>query len=68
MSVLLGIDVANAINEKIIEELKTRKKIPNLAIIRVGEKADDISYERGAKKKMEKLGLSSKSYVFLIIS
>ena len=54
MSVLLGIDVANAINEKIIEELKTRKKIPNLAIIRVGEKADDISYERGAKKKMEK--------------
>ena len=64
MSVLLGIDVANAINEKIIEELKTRKKIPNLAIIRVGEKADDISYERGAKKKMEKLGLSSKSYVY----
>ncbi|MCR5652033.1 MAG: bifunctional 5,10-methylene-tetrahydrofolate dehydrogenase/5,10-methylene-tetrahydrofolate cyclohydrolase [Lachnospiraceae bacterium] len=56
--VLKGIDVAKAINEGIIEKVKNLDGyIPRLAIIRVGERADDIAYEKGAVKKMEKLGL-----------
>ncbi len=55
METLKGLPVANAINEKIIEEMKDWKgAIPHLAIVRVGERPDDMSYERGATKKMEK--------------
>lgn len=38
--------------------------VPKLAIIRVGENPDDISYERGAAKKMEKFGLRVQSYTY----
>lgn len=38
--------------------------VPKLAIVRVGEKPDDLSYERGAMKKMEAFGLRVQSYVF----
>lgn len=65
MELLKGIDVANAINEQLIGELAEKKdKIPQLAIIRVGERPDDLSYERGATKKMEKIGFGCTSYVF----
>ena len=65
MEILKGLPVANAINEKLIEEQKNLKgALPLLAIIRVGEKPDDCSYERGAKKKMEKLGFRCSSFVF----
>jgi methylenetetrahydrofolate dehydrogenase (NADP+)/methenyltetrahydrofolate cyclohydrolase len=64
MNLLKGIDVANAINEKLIEEGSTLEKKPHLAIIRVGERPDDLSYERGAVKKMEKVGFDCTSYVF----
>ena len=65
MEILKGLPVANAINEKLIEEQKKLKgAIAHLAIIRVGEKPDDCSYERGAKKKMEKLGFRCSSFVF----
>lgn len=65
MELLKGIDVANAMNEQLIEGLKQMGgKIPQLAVIRVGERPDDLSYERGAVKKMEKIGFGCKSYVF----
>ncbi len=65
MEILKGLPVANAINEKLIEEQKNLKgALPHLAIIRVGEKPDDCSYERGAKKKMEKVGFRCSSFVF----
>ena len=38
--------------------------MPKLAIIRVGENPDDMSYERGATKKMESFGLRVESYHF----
>ena len=38
--------------------------VPKLAIVRVGERPDDMSYERGATKKMESFGLRVQSYVF----
>ena len=64
MEILKGLPVANAINEKLIEEVKTMEKKPHLAIIRVGERPDDMSYERGATKKMDKVGFVCTSYTF----
>lgn len=37
---------------------------PKLAIVRVGENPDDLSYERGAKKKMENFGLRVQSFAY----
>ena len=63
--VLKGIEVAKAINEGITEKVKNLDGyIPRLAIVRVGEKADDIAYEKGAVKKMEKLGLEYTLYTY----
>lgn len=65
MIILKGADTASKIKEEIEDSLKELDGYtPRLAIIRVGEKPDDISYERGATKKMEKLGLRTESYVF----
>lgn len=65
MQELRGINVANAINDKIIEEAKKISgAIPHLAIIRVGVRPDDMSYERGATKKMDKVGFRCTSYVY----
>ena len=38
--------------------------VPKLTIIRVGEKPDDMSYERSAVKKMEAFGLRVQIFVF----
>lgn len=38
--------------------------MPCLAIVRVGENPDDLSYERGAMKKMASFGLEARSYSF----
>lgn len=65
MEILRGADVAKSINEQLINGLeKLDGKIPHLAIIRVGERPDDMSYERGALKKMEKVGFKATSYTF----
>ncbi len=64
--VLKGAEVVAALNEKIIgqvEELKAKGIHPTLGIIRVGERGDDISYERGAMKRCEKLGVEVKQYL-----
>lgn len=65
MEILKGLPVANDINEKLVEEIKNIEgALPHLAIIRVGERPDDCSYERGATKKMEKVGVRCTSYTF----
>ena len=64
MNLLKGADVVNAMNQQMKDELATMSRIPRLAIIRVGEKPDDISYERGATKRMETVGLRCESYHF----
>lgn len=38
--------------------------MPKLAIVRVGENPDDMSYERGAMKKLESFGLRVQSFVY----
>ena len=58
MEILKGLPVANSINELLIEDIKNIDgELPHLAIIRVGERPDDCSYERGAEKKMDKVGV-----------
>lgn len=65
MELLKGLQVAQSINEQLQEELKSWEgKLPHLAIIRVGERPDDMSYERGATKKMDKIGFACTSYTF----
>jgi len=65
MIVLKGAVVSARIKEQVRQKLEVMNGvIPRLAIVRVGENPDDMSYERGAKKKMEAFGLEAKSYIF----
>ena len=65
MRVLKGAEVSAKIKEEVQAALaKCKDEAPKLAIIRVGENPDDMSYERGATKKMESFGLRVQSYVY----
>lgn len=65
MITLKGAEVSAKIKEQVQEMLAGFDGfVPKLAIVRVGEKPDDLSYERGAMKKMEAFGLRVQSYVF----
>ncbi len=64
MELLKGADVVSALNAELKAVLVVSSYIPQLAIIRVGEKPDDLSYERGAIKRMNTIGLRCRSYVF----
>lgn len=64
MITLKGAEVSAQIKEEVMRDLAMCRTIPTLAIVRVGENPDDISYERGATKKMESFGLQVRSYVF----
>lgn len=65
-NLLKGKDVAISINErskKDIEALKNKGIIPTLAIVRVGSKESDLSYEKGAIKRASEVGVEVKSIV-----
>lgn len=65
MQVLKGAEVSAKIKEEVQGLLgSVEGPAPKLAIVRVGERPDDMSYERGAIKKMENFGLRVQSYVF----
>ena len=64
MITLRGAEVSAKLKEEVQEELKTLKRIPKLAIIRVGNRPDDISYENGAIKKLQTFGLLSERFLF----
>jgi len=62
-----GSEVAAAMKEKMLSQitsLKDRGIFPKLAIVRVGARPDDLSYERSALKKMESLGIACQVYEF----
>ena len=64
---LKGKDVALAISQRslnIANELKEKGITPTLAIFRVGEKSDDLAYEKGASKRCEEAGVNIVKYVF----
>ena len=61
---LKGAAVVAAMNEKMTAEiaaLKSKGISPTLAILRVGERDDDISYERGAMKRCDTVGVAVKN-------
>jgi len=63
---LEGKQVVATLNDKLradVENLKSKNIIPTLAIVRVGERGDDISYERGATKRCETIGVSVKNFI-----
>ena len=65
MQALKGAQVSARIKEEVQEQLRELGGyVPKLAIVRVGENPDDMSYERGAMKKMDSFGLGVQSFVF----
>ena len=58
---LLGKEVNASLNERIkaqVAELQAKGVTPTLGVIRVGENPSDISYEKGATKRCETLGVA----------
>ena len=63
---LKGIAVAKALTERLsgrVEALRQRGVTPTLAMVRVGERDDDLSYERGATKRCDAVGIAVKKFV-----
>ncbi len=63
---LRGMPVANALTEGLTlraDALKSRGVVPTLAIVRVGERPDDLSYERGAAKRSQAVGIEVRNFV-----
>ena len=63
---LLGKEVTASLNEEIrrkVAQLNEQGITPKLGIVRIGEREDDISYERGATKRAQALGVEVRSFV-----
>lgn len=64
--IIKGKPVADEITDNLIKDVENLKEngiIPKLAIVRVGENADDISYERGVIKRNTKIGIEIKQII-----
>ncbi len=64
--ILRGAPAAAALDEETIRRvniLQAKGVVPKLATLRVGERADDISYERAAVKRAGKVGVATKNIV-----
>lgn len=60
---LRGASVASALTERLAvrsASLGALGVTPTLAVVRVGERADDLSYERGALKRCERVGIAAR--------
>ena len=60
-----GAPVAQALTVRLIvkaNQLKVQGIVPTLAIVRVGERPEDLSYERGALKRCEKVGIRVRQF------
>ena len=63
---LLGKEVTAALNAKLqdkVAELKAKGVTPKLGILRCGENPSDLSYERGATKRAEEVGVAVEKFV-----
>ncbi len=57
---LKGAEVVSALNERIMADASALRKqgaVPTLAVVRVGERADDVAYERSVMKRAETVGV-----------
>jgi methylenetetrahydrofolate dehydrogenase (NADP+)/methenyltetrahydrofolate cyclohydrolase len=64
---LTGKEVTQALNRDLLlrsERLKAAGISPTLGIIRLGERPDDLAYERGATKRAEKTGVTVRKFQF----
>jgi len=65
--ILSGSEVVKSMKENLtarVEKLKGHGIIPTLAIVRLGEKPDDLAYEKGIKKRCEITGINHKVFEF----
>ena len=65
-TILKGAPVVAAMNERnaaLCEQLKAKGITPTLAVVRVGEREDDLSYERGVMTRCGKVGVEVKQYL-----
>ena len=63
---LLGKEVTDALNANLMTRtaaLREKGVVPTLGIIRVGEDPSDLSYEKGAMKRAELVGVEVKNYL-----
>ena len=63
---LLGKEVTDAMNANLQERtaaLRAKGIVPTLGIVRVGEDPSDLSYEKGATKRAELVGVEVKNYI-----
>ena len=65
MITLKGAEVSAKIKDQVQEIVeKLDGHVPTAAIVRVGERPDDLSYEKGVIKKIASFGMEAKTYVF----
>ncbi len=65
MKLIKGSDTVERLSLEIEEEKKNLNGlVPGAAIVRVGNKQDDIAYERGAIKTLNKYGVKCHTYAF----
>ena len=65
-SILKGAPVVAAMNERnaaLCEQLKTKGIVPTLAVVRVGARPDDLSYEKGVLTRCGKVGVAVKQFL-----
>ena len=63
---LKGLAAANALTEELAQRaaaLREQNITPTLAILRVGARPDDISYETGAMKRCAKVGIAVRQFL-----
>ena len=63
---LKGLSAANALTDVLAERaaaLNAKNVTPTLAILRVGERPDDISYETGAMQRCAKVGIAVRHFL-----
>lgn len=66
MKVLFGSEVANRLTYSLIQDVNQLNSFgvtPNLVTIRVGERPEDISYEKNIQKKCLKIGVNLKKII-----
>ena len=65
MITLKGAEVSAKIKDQLQEIVeKLDGHVPTAAIVRVGERPDDLSYEKGVIKKIASFGMEAKTYAF----
>ena len=65
--ILTGKEVTEALNSELSQRsalLRDAGTVPTLGIVRLGNRPDDLAYERGAVKRAELTGIDIKKYEY----